>query len=182
MSMHNLARLFVSAAAIAWVTARAQESPKLGVVATPEQVAAFDVSIAPDGKGLPAGSGSAKQGRGLYEVQCMACHGKDGAGTPNDQLVGGRGTLRDASPVRTIGSYWPYATTLFDYIRRAMPYVQPHSLADADVYALTAYLLYLNGVIGEDDVMDAKTLPGVEMPNRDNFDWAYQDPARHGRR
>ncbi len=112
----------------------------------------------------------------------MACHGKDGAGNPNDRLVGGRGTLRDAAPVRTIGSYWPYATTLFDYIRRAMPYVAPHSLTDDDVYALTAYLLSLNGVIGADDVMDATTLPTVKMPNRGGFDWAYQDPAHHGRR
>ena len=104
----------------------------------------------------------------------MACHGVDGAGRPNDQLVGGRGTLRDAAPIRTIGSYWPYATTVFDYVRRAMPYVQPHSLSADETYALTAYLLALNGVIGEGDVMNATTLPKVVMPNRDNFDVAYR--------
>jgi S-disulfanyl-L-cysteine oxidoreductase SoxD len=99
-------------------------------------------------------------------------------GTPNDQLVGGQGTLKDAAPVRTLGSYWPYATTVFDYVRRAMPYVAPHSLTPDETYALTAYLLALNGVIAQDAVLDANTLPKVVMPNRDNFDSAYREPRK----
>ena len=102
----------------------------------------------------------------------------DGAGRPNDQLVGGQGTLREAAPIRTIGSYWPYATTVFDYVRRAMPYVTPHSLTPDETYAVTAYLLALNGVIEQNDVIDASTLPKVVMPNRANFDSAYREPRR----
>lgn len=154
----------------------AQQGPNLGVPATPEQVAGWDVSIGPDGAGLPPGSGTAAAGKVVYEAKCVACHGADGAGRPNDQLVGGQGTIRDAAPIRTIGSYWPYATTVFDYVRRAMPYVTPHSLTADETYALTAYLLAANGVIGDDDVMNATTLPKVVMPNRDNFDSAYREP------
>jgi cytochrome c len=105
----------------------------------------------------------------VYAQKCQACHGEKGAGTPNDRLVGGQGTLTSATPVRTIGSYWPYATTVFDYVRRAMPYTQPHSLTDDETYALTAYLLSLNGIVGAQDAMSADTLPRVKMPNRDNF-------------
>jgi cytochrome c len=158
--------------------AGAQESPGLGVPATPEQVAGWDISIGPDGAGLPPGSGTAAAGKSVYEAKCVACHGVDGAGRPNDVLVGGQGTLRDAAPVRTIGSYWPYATTLFDYVRRAMPYVTPHSLTADETYALTAYLLALNGVIDQTAVMDATTLPKIVMPNRDNFDSAYRESRR----
>jgi cytochrome c len=117
----------------------------------------------------------------VYQAKCLACHGEKGAGKPSDQLVGGQGTLRDVAAVRTIGSYWPYATTLFDYIRRAMPYVQPQSLSPDEIYGLSAYLLFLNGVIGENDEMNAATLPKVKMPNRDNFVWAYSG-APHARR
>jgi cytochrome c len=151
------------------------ESPELGVPATAEQVASWDVSVGPDGATLPPGSGTAKDGAAVYAAKCVACHNKDGAGQPNDQLAGGQGTLRDAAPVRTIGSYWPYATTVFDYVRRAMPYVAPHSLSDGETYALTAYLLYINGVIGETDTIDARTLPAVKMPNRANFVSAWTD-------
>jgi S-disulfanyl-L-cysteine oxidoreductase SoxD len=150
----------------------AQEGPGLGVPATPEQVAGWDVSIGPDGAGLPPGSGTAAAGKTVYDAKCLACHGVEGAGRPNDQLVGGQGTLRETAPIRTIGSYWPYATTVFDYIRRAMPYVTPHSLTADETYAVTAYLLALNGVIAENDVMNATTLPKVVMPNRANFDTA----------
>lgn len=158
--------------------ASAQEGPNLGVPATPEQVAGWDLSIGPDGAGLPPGSGTAAAGKVVYEAKCLACHGAEGAGQPNDRLVGGQGTLREAAPIRTIGSYWPYATTVFDYIRRAMPYVQPHSLTADETYAVTAYLLALNGIIEQDDVMDATSLPKVVMPNRDNFDSAYREPRR----
>ena len=153
--------------------ARAQEGADLGIPATPEEIAAWDISIGPDGEGLPAGSGTAMQGVAVYAVQCIACHGQEGAGQLNDRLVGGHGSLADPAPVKTVGSFWPYATTVFDYIRRAMPYAASQSLSNDEVYGLTAYLLYLNGIIGEQDVMDAQSLPQVEMPNRDNFVLAW---------
>jgi cytochrome c len=159
--------------------AAAQDGPGLGVAASPDQVASWDISIGPDGAGLPAGSGTAAAGAAVYQTKCIACHAEKGAGQPSDRLVGGQGTLRDAAAVRTVGSYWPYATTLFDYIRRAMPFPQPQSLTADETYALTAYLLSLNGVIGEADVMNATTLPQVRMPNRDGFDIVYRDPRRH---
>jgi len=158
--------------------AAAQEGPKLGVPVTPEQIASWDISVGPDGAGLPPGKGSAVTGAAVYQAKCLACHGEKGAGKPSDQLVGGQGTLRDAAAVRTVGSYWPYATTLFDYIRRAMPYVQPQSLTPDEIYGLSAYLLFLNGVVGENDEMNATTLPKVKMPNRDNFFSVYTDPKR----
>lgn len=152
------------------------ETPDLGRVATPAEVAGWDVSIAPDGRGLPPGRGTSSQGAIVYQQKCQNCHGEKGSGQPNDRLVGGHGTLASKTPVRTIGSYWPYATTVFDYVRRSMPYVQPQSLTDDEVYAVTAYLLSLNGIIGENDVIDARTLPKVTMPNQDNFIRMY--PAR----
>jgi S-disulfanyl-L-cysteine oxidoreductase SoxD len=150
-----------------------RETPNLGRVASPSEVAAWDLSIPPDGTGLPPGRGTSGQGAIVYEQKCQNCHGERGAGQPNDRLVGGHGTLASKSPVRTVGSYWPYATTVFDYVRRAMPYTQSHSLSDDEVYAVTAYLLHLNGIIGESDVMNAETLPRVKMPNRDQFILAY---------
>ena len=177
--MRKGARALPAFVGIAWLTcAAAQEGPGLGVPATPEQVAGWDISIGPDGAGLPPGSGTATAGKAVYDAKCLACHGAEGAGRPNDVLVGGQGTLREAAPIRTIGSYWPYATTVFDYIRRAMPYVTPHSLTADETYAVTAYLLALNGVIAESDVMNATTLPKVVMPNRANFDSAYREPRR----
>jgi mono/diheme cytochrome c family protein len=143
--------------------------PHLGRVATQQEVAAWDISIPPSGAGLPAGSGTAKQGEAVYVAQCQACHGPKGAGKPADPLVGGIGSLATANPVRTVGSFWPYATTLFDYTRRAMPATKPLSLSSDEVYAVTAYLLYLNGIIAENSEMNAKTLPQVKMPNRDGF-------------
>lgn len=144
-------------------------SPNLGVEATAEQIAGWDIGIAPDGAGLPQGSGTAARGAEVYAAKCIACHGADGAGQPNDVLAGGHGTLTADAPVRTIGSYWPYATTVFDYVRRAMPLDQPQSLSDHEVYALTAYLLHLNGIIGANAVMDAQTLPDIRMPNASAF-------------
>jgi cytochrome c len=170
-SIRATAALVVALAA--GMAAQAQEGPGLGVVATPAQIAGWDISIAPDGAGLPEGAGTVSAGKAVYEQKCLACHGVEGAGRPNDQLVGGHGTLNTPAAVRTIGSYWPYATTLFDYIRRAMPIVEPQSLSNDDVYALTAYLLYLNDVIDEDDELSARTLPAIVMPNRDNFVRAY---------
>ena len=146
------------------------QSPDLGRAATPEEIAAWDISIDPGGAGLPPGGGTAHQGEAIFAAKCAACHGEKGAGKPNDQLVGGGGTLTgDKPPVKTVGSYWPYATTLFDYIRRAMPLNESKTLSNDEVYALAAYLLQLNGIIGESDTMDAQTLPKVAMPNRDGF-------------
>jgi S-disulfanyl-L-cysteine oxidoreductase SoxD len=167
-----------AALVLAVTLAEAQQGPNLGVEATPEQVAGWDVSIPPDGAGLPPGSGTAKAGGEIYTAKCFACHGERGQGLVNDRLAGGQGTLATDSAVKTIGSYWPYATTVFDYVRRAMPYPQPHSLSDQEAYALTAYLLYVNGIVGENDVIDAKTLPRVKMPNRDNFIRVYKSPAK----
>ena len=158
-----VALILLSSAALA-------EGPELGRIATPDEIASWDISVGPDGAGLPPGRGTPKQGEAVYAQKCVACHGEKGAGKPNDQLVGGRGSLSgDQAPVKTVGSFWPYATTLFDYIRRAMPLNAAKSLSDDEVYAVCAYLLQLNGIIGEDNAMDAQTLPQVQMPNRDGF-------------
>ncbi len=141
----------------------------LGRVVTADEIKAWDISISPSGAGLPPGSGSVKQGAAVYAAKCEACHGANGAGKPADALVGGQGTLASDNPVRTVGSYWPHATTLFDYVRRAMPTNAPKSLTDSEVYAVSAYILQLNGIIPQDAVMNAQTLPQVKMPNRDGF-------------
>ena len=160
----------VSASLLVLSSAALAEGPGLGRVATPDEIASWDVSISPDGAGLPPGRGTPKQGEAVYAEKCVACHGEKGAGKPNDQLVGGRGSLSgEQAPVKTVGSFWPYATTLFDYVRRAMPLNAPKSLSDDEVYAVSAYILQLNGIIGEADAMDAQTLPQVQMPNRDGF-------------
>jgi S-disulfanyl-L-cysteine oxidoreductase SoxD len=146
------------------------EGPGLGRPVTPEEIVPWDVSIGPDGIGLPAGRGSAREGAVVFAEKCAGCHGEKGAGKPNDALVGGIGSLvGDQPPVKTVGSFWPYATTLFDYVRRAMPLSASKSLGDDEVYALCAYILQLNGIVGENHVMDARSLPQVPMPNRDGF-------------
>jgi hypothetical protein len=150
-------------------TGASRETPNLGRTASASEIAAWDISIPPDGTGLPPGRGTAVTGASVYEQKCQACHGAKGAGQPNDRLVGGHGTLAGPTPVRTVGSYWPYATTVFDYVRRAMPYIQTQSLTNDEAYGVTAYLLHQNGVIGEQDEMNAQTLPKVRMPNRDGF-------------
>ena len=170
MSTRNLtAAVTMILALAADASCVAQETPNLGRPAARAEIAGWDISIPPDGIGLPPGSGTPEQGAVVYAQKCQSCHGEKGAGKPNDQLVGGQGTLASKSPVRTIGSYWPYATTVFDYVRRAMPYTESKSLTNEEVYAVTAYLLHLNGIIGAQDVMNAQTLPQVKMPNRDNF-------------
>ena len=162
-------RLAVAALLVLSSPALAEE-PGLGRVATPDEIASWDISIGPDGAGLPPGRGTPKQGESVFAEKWVACHGEMGAGKPNDQLVGGRGSLSgEQTPVKTVGSFWPYATTLFDYVRRAMPLNAPKSLSDDEVYAVSAYILQLNGIIGETDAMDAQTLPQVQMPNRDGF-------------
>jgi len=239
MFMHS--HLLAVASVLAVVSnAALAENPNLGRIAAPEEVASWDISIGPDGAGLPPGSGTPKQGEAVYTAKCLVCHGEKGAGKPNDALVGGRGTLvgdqppvktvgsfwpyattlfdyvrramplnesksltneevyavvayllqlgekgagkpndalvggrgtlvGDQPPVKTVGSFWPYATTLFDYVRRAMPLNESKSLTNDEVYAVVAYLLQLNGIIGENETINAQVLPRVQMPNRDGF-------------
>jgi len=145
------------------------KSPALGTAVSAEEVARWDISIPPSGAGLPEGGGTARQGQQVYEQKCVACHGVKGVGKPADALAGGLGSLASKTPVRTVGSYWPYATTLFDYVRRAMPLANPLSLSNDEVYAVSAYVLFLNGIVGEDAPINAQTLPLVRMPNRDGF-------------
>lgn len=152
------------------------KSPVLGAPASREEIARLDISIPPSGSGLPAGSGTARQGAAVYAAKCLACHGEKGAGKPADPLVGGIGSLGSATPLRTVGSYWPYATTLFDYVRRSMPIDNALSLTDDEVYAVCAYILFLNGIVLEDVSMTAATLPLVKMPNRDGFENGWPPP------
>jgi cytochrome c len=140
-----------------------------GRPATPDEIKLWDIDARADGKGLPTGSGTVAHGKSVYEQNCMACHGANGKDGIKDRLVGGQGTLTSDHPIKTIGSFWPYATTLFDYIHRAMPYQAPGSLNVEDTYAVTAYLLWLNGILPEDASIDQKTLPEVKMPNRNGF-------------
>jgi mono/diheme cytochrome c family protein len=141
----------------------------VGRAATPDEIKAWDLTVMPDGKNLPAGQGTPAQGAEVYERQCQSCHGVAAKGGTAEALVGGQGTLATAKPVKTVTSYWPRATTIFDYVRRAMPYNTPGTLTNDQVYAVTAYVLQLDGIIGASDVMNAETLPKVRMPNRDGF-------------
>ena len=169
--MSTRSRLLAVASALAVVSnAALAENANLGRIAQPEEIASWDISIGPDGAGLPPGSGTPKQGEAVYTAKCLACHGEKGAGKPNDALTGGGGTLAgDQPPLKTVGSFWPYATTLFDYVRRAMPLNESKSLTNDEVYAVVAYLLQLNGIIGENETINAQILPRVQMPNRDGF-------------
>lgn len=141
----------------------------LGRPARADEIRRLDVLIPPSGAGLPAGSGTAERGKAVYAAQCARCHGATGREGPEDVLVGGIGSLATARPVRTVGSYWPYATTLWDYVNRAMPFDRPGVLPPDDVYAVVAFMLQLNGIISTTDVIDAATLPKIRMPNRDGF-------------
>jgi cytochrome c len=154
--------------------ALAEESPKLGAAVSAADLALVDYMVLPDGSGLPAGSGNAEEGATVYAKNCLACHGEGGKDGLNDRLVGGQGSLLTDKPVRTVGSFWPYATTLFDYVRRAMPYQAPGSLTNDEVYAVTAYILFLNSIVTEDSGMNAETLPKVRMPNVGNVVWAVR--------
>jgi cytochrome c len=140
-----------------------------GRPATPEEIRSWDIDVSPDGSGLPAGRGTVAQGEEIYATYCAACHGQMGEGGFKDRLAGGQNTLASPEPVKTVGSFWPYATTLFDYIRRAMPYTTPGTLSADDTYALTAYILNLNDILAGDAVLDSQSLPKVIMPNRDGF-------------
>jgi S-disulfanyl-L-cysteine oxidoreductase SoxD len=171
MSMRKILLAAAPAAVLALASPLfAQQSPNLGKPISKEDLASWDISIGPDGAGLPPGSGTAKQGEAVFAAKCQPCHGEKGAGRPNDRLVGGQGSLSGDQPAtKTVGSYWPYATTLFDYIRRAMPLNESKSLTNDEVYSVVAYLLNLNGVIPESETMNAQSLPKVTMPNHDGF-------------
>jgi cytochrome c len=167
--MHNglLTAAFIVATSGA---ALAADSPNLGRVATPEEIASYDIDASPDGQGLPPGSGTVKQGEAVYAEKCQGCHGPQGQKGPVMQLVGGFGSIGvKEKPLKTVGSFWPYATSLFAYTRRSMPFYNAKSLSNDELYAVTAYILHLNGIIGENETMTAETLPKVRMPNRDGF-------------
>ena len=156
-----------------FASAQAQHHYGIGRVATPAEVDGWNIDIGRNGENLPPGSGTVAHGREVFEQQCSACHGEKGEGGVGERLVGGQGTIATAKPIKTVGSYWPYAPTLFDYIRRAMPQNAPQSLDNDDVYAVSAYILNLNGLLASDATLDAKTLSAIKMPNRDKF---FNDP------
>ena len=146
----------------------------IGTTATPEEIAGWDIDIRPDGMGLPEGQGTVEAGEAQYEALCATCHGLFGEGEGRwPVLAGGQDTLTEERPTKTVGSYWPYASTLYDYIRRAMPFTAPRSLSDQQVYDITAYVLYLNEIVDEDFVLTKDNLATIEMPNQDNF---FVDP------
>src|SRR5580704_11590293 len=151
------------------VVAEAQSNYGIGRPATQAEIAGWNIDIDREGHKLPPGSGSVSHGHEVFDQQCAACHGAKGEGGVGDQLVGGQGTIATAKPVRTVGSYWPYATTLFDYIRRAMPQNAPQSLSNEEVYAVSAYVLNLNGLLPADATLDAARLKAIKMPNRGMF-------------
>jgi len=150
----------------------AEEEPArlgLGQPATAEDIRLWNIDVAPSGEGLPPGLGTVPQGATVYAAKCAKCHGASGTEGPMDRLVGGQHSLATTAPVKTIGSYWPYATTLYDYIHRAMPFDAPQSLTPDEVYSVTAWLLHQNGIIAENAVIDSSTLPAIQMPNRHGF-------------
>lgn len=164
--MWKCSGLVLLAAAAVWA-----QSPKYGVGRPPtaEEIRGLGPAIAPDGTGLPEGSGTPAAGREVFAAMCARCHGEKAEGGVGPVLVGGQGTLATAKPLKTVGSFWPYSTTVWDYVNRAMPFDQPGTLKPAQVYAVVAYILNLNGIIGNDFVLDAKSLPKIKMPNRDGF-------------
>lgn len=168
-SMRRSDAALVVALCVWWPVVVTAQSYRLGRPLTHEEARRHDAIIPPSGAGLPAGRGTAEQGKAIYATQCARCHGATGREGPEDVLVGGVGSLTTAQPQKTVGSYWPYATTVWDYVNRAMPFDRPGVLAADDVYAVTAYILYLNGIVSATDVLDAATLPRIRMPNRDGF-------------
>jgi mono/diheme cytochrome c family protein len=146
----------------------APAGPKLGKPLTAQELAGLDINVFPDGSGLPPGKGSAVEGKTVYDAQCAACHGVKGSGGSAGELAG-RSALNGPHPDQTVGNYWPYATTIFDFVRRSMPLNAPRRLSDDQVYAVTAYLLHINGIIEASDEMNARILPEIRMPTREGF-------------
>ena len=180
-SWRKLAAAAVAAACIpaAFVAAADQGTLGLGTTPTPAQIEGWAIAVRPDGQGLPAGSGSVKDGDELYANVCASCHGTFGEGVGRYPRIAGEGKLTGERPEQTVQTYWPYATTLFDYINRAMPFPSPHVLPPDQVYAVTAYVLNLNSLVDDDFVADRNTLPKVKMPNRDGFNWTDPRPDTH---
>ena len=175
MSTHKPSFVLIIALACSASVALAQ-TPKLGKPISEADIAAWDISAMPDGTGLPPGSGTPAQGAKIYaEKKCDICHGPEGKGKPFAPLVGGAPLSSGIDTPKTVANFWGYSTIVFDFIRRAMPFQEPRTLTHDEVYALTAYILALNKIIGENDVMDAKTLPQVKMPNRDGFIIKFPD-------
>jgi cytochrome c len=152
-----------------------------GRPASEAEIKAADLTVLPSGAGLPKGHGDAIHGRVIYEQKCQECHGLKGEGQPGKYpaLAGGKGSLTSLKPLKTVGSYWPYATTLFDYVRRAMPYDHPRSLGTDDVYSVAAYVLFMNGIVTETQDLNESTLPQVKMPNRNGFIADPRQDTRH---
>ena len=155
-------------------TTIAAQGPTLGTPITEADISGWDINVLPDGTGLPSGSGTPADGARVYAAKCAGCHGQEGKGASNAKLVGGE-PIKSIDAEKTIANFWPYSTTIFDYIRRTMPFRQPRSLTNEEVYALTAYILSLNKIIGPNDAMNAQTLPKVRMPNRDGFIIRFPD-------
>lgn len=168
MRMRELGVAALTAMALA-LPAYAQSHYGIGRAATQAEIAGWNIDIDRNGTNLPPGSGSVSHGREVFDQQCASCHGARGEGGVGDRLAGGQGTLATPKPIKTVGSYWPYATTLFDYIRRAMPQNAPQSLSNDDVYAVAAYILNLNGLIPADATLDAGAVRAIKMPNRNMF-------------
>ncbi len=182
--MSSWRKLAVAAIAAACIPAAlgfaADKGPlRLGTTPTAAQVEGWAIAVRPDGQGLPAGSGSVKDGDELYANVCASCHGTFGEGVGRYPRIAGEGKLTGDRPEQTVQTYWPYATTLFDYINRAMPFPSPHVLPPDQVYAVTAYVLNLNSLVDDDFVADRNTLPKVKMPNREGFNWIDPRPDTH---
>lgn len=168
----NKTALYITCAltAVAIAALGQNQQYKLGRPATPQEIRELNISVAPDGSGLPKGRGTVVEGQHLYETLCASCHGDRGQGMSEyPALAGGEGTLKSNTPLRTVGSYWPYATTVWDYIHRKMPYARPGTLTPDETYSVTAFVLYLNGILQKDAELNETTLPRVKMPNRDGF-------------
>ena len=149
--------------------ANSQETVRLGTAVSEDDLASFDLIAQPNGEGFPAGSGTAREGKIVYDTRCAACHAANGEGVNGATVIVGGDMQSEGPPLRTVGSFWPHATTVFDFVRRAMPADAPKSLTDNEVYQVVAYVLYMNGIVGEDEVLDASSLPQLEMPNGDGF-------------
>lgn len=150
-------------------SAAADQKHGLGHPVTEAQIASWNIDVAPDGKNLPSGQGTVIEGEKIYQTTCLACHGVNLEGGMGPALMGGKGTLTSQKPMKTVGSYWPYATTLFDYVRRAMPFQQPQSLSNDQVYSVVGYILNKNELLQVNATVNADTLTKVKMPNRDAF-------------